>query len=279
MRELKGNIHSTESFGSADGPGVRFLIFLQGCSMRCKFCHNPDTWQIGPCGTSYTATTDELLRQAMCYRSYWGQNGGITVSGGEPLLQIDFLLDLFKKAKQAGIHTTLDTSGQPFTRTAPFFNKFQALMADTNLVLLDIKHTDDGKHRELTGHSNQNILDLARYLDEIQKPVWIRHVLIPGITDSEEDLTHLDAFIQSLGNVQRVEVLPYHTMGVFKWAVLNLDYPLEGVHPPTEAQIKRANELLHTNRYLSACSYVHIFDNRNALDSAGSANRQRLIIN
>ena len=165
---MKGYIHSTESFGSVDGPGVRFLIFVSGCPMRCQFCHNPDTWSMKT-GTQMSA--DELLDKAWKYRSYWGKSGGITVSGGEPLLQIDFLLELFKKAKEKGIHTTIDTSGAPFTREEPFFSKFEELMKYTDLLLLDIKHIDDEQHKILTGHTNQNILDLARYLSDINKPV------------------------------------------------------------------------------------------------------------
>ena len=178
-----GYVHSLESFGSVDGPGVRFVIFLAGCSMRCQFCHNPDTWKMSA-GTKYT--TEELLKKAVRYRAYWGEEGGITVTGGEPLLQIDFLLELFRKAKEQGIHTTIDTSGSPFTREEPFFGKLQELMKYTDLVMLDIKHINGEKHKALTGQENENILDFARYLDEIKKPVWIRHVLVPERTDDDE---------------------------------------------------------------------------------------------
>ena len=190
---LKGYVHSLESFGSVDGPGVRYIIFLTGCAMRCQFCHNPDTWDMKK-GTLYT--TDELLEKAMKYRSYWKNDGGITVSGGEPLLQIDFLTELFRKAKANGIHTTLDTSGNPFTREEPFFSKFNELMKYTDLVMLDIKHIDDEQHKILTGCTNKNILDLARYLSDIKKPVWIRHVLVPERSDYDEYLIKLDEFIQ-----------------------------------------------------------------------------------
>ena len=205
---VQGYVHSLESFGSVDGPGVRYVIFLAGCAMRCQFCHNPDTWNMQT-GTPYTA--DELLEKAMRYRSYWGENGGITVSGGEPLLQIDFLIELFRKAKEQGIHTTLDTSGNPFTREEPFFGKFQELMQYTDLFLLDIKQIDDEQHKILTGCTNQNILDLARYLSDEKKPVWIRHVLVPQRSDKDEYLDRLRAFLDTLQNVERVEVLPYHT--------------------------------------------------------------------
>lgn len=240
---LKGYVHSLESFGSVDGPGVRYIIFLTGCAMRCQFCHNPDTWDMKK-GTLYT--TDELLEKAMKYRSYWKNDGGITVSGGEPLLQIDFLTELFRKAKANGIHTTLDTSGNPFTREEPFFSKFNELMKCTDLVMLDIKHIDDEQHKILTGCTNKNILDLARYLSDIKKPVWIRHVLVPERSDYDEYLIKLDEFIQSLDNVQKVEVLPYHTLGAYKWDELGYEYKLKGIDPPSVERVENANKLLHT---------------------------------
>lgn len=240
---VQGYVHSLESFGSVDGPGVRYVIFLAGCAMRCQFCHNPDTWNMQT-GTPYT--TDALLEKAMRYRSYWGENGGITVSGGEPLLQIDFLIELFRKAKEQGIHTTLDTSGNPFTREEPFFGKFQELMKYTDLFLLDIKQIDDEQHKILTGCTNQNILDLARYLSDEKKPVWIRHVLVPQRSDNDEYLDRLRAFLDTLQNVERVEVLPYHTLGVYKWKELGLSYPLEGIDPPTKERIENAKEKLRT---------------------------------
>ena len=240
---LKGYVHSLESFGSVDGPGVRYIIFLTGCAMRCQFCHNPDTWDMKK-GTLYT--TDELLEKAMKYRSYWKNDGGITVSGGEPLLQIDFMTELFRKAKANGIHTTLDTSGNPFTREEPFFSKFNELMKYTDLVMLDIKHIDDEQHKILTGCTNKNILDLARYLSDIKKPVWIRHVLVPERSDYDEYLIKLDEFIQTLDNVQKVEVLPYHTLGAYKWDELGYEYKLKGIDPPSVERVENANKLLHT---------------------------------
>ena len=230
-----------ESFGSVDGPGIRFLIFLQGCPMRCQFCHNPDSWKTG---IGEERTADELLDQAERFRAYWGDNGGITVSGGEALLQIDFLLELFEKAKQRGIGTCLDTSAQLFTRKSPFFEKFERLMELTDTVLLDIKHIDDEEHRKLTRHSNANILDCARYLSEIDKPVWIRHVLIPGITDKDEYLVRLRDFLSTLHNIERIEVLPYHTLGVYKYEKLGIDYPLKDVQPPAAERVANANDIL-----------------------------------
>ena len=238
---MKGYIHSTESFGSVDGPGVRYVIFFSGCTMRCQFCHNPDTWRMAD---GELRSADELLNNALCYRTYWKNGGGITVSGGEPLLQIDFLLELFKKAKEAGVSTVIDTSGAPFSREEPFIGKFNELMKDTDLLLLDIKHIDSDQHRSLTGHSNENILDMARYLSDIGKPVWIRHVLVPQRSDKDEFLFRLKDFISTLKNVERIEVLPYHTLGEYKWKELGYSYPLAGIAPPTRERIENANEIL-----------------------------------
>lgn len=232
---MQGRIHSTDSFGSVDGPGVRFLIFTQGCAMRCRYCHNADTWSKDG-GTLMTA--DELLDKAERYRAYWGTEGGITVSGGEPLLQIDFLLELFEKAKARGINTCIDTAGQPFREAEPFFSKFQRLCELTDLFLADIKHIDPQEHLNLTGVKNDNILAMLRYLSEIGKPVWIRHVLVPGITDSDGYLRRTRAFIETLRNVQRIEVLPYHSMGAYKWDKLGLDYTLKDIQPPTAERIQ-----------------------------------------
>ena len=238
---LKGRVHSFESFGAVDGPGVRFLIFLQGCPMRCRYCHNPDSWKIGA-GEEYSA--EEILDRAERFRSYWGDRGGITVSGGEALLQIDFLIELFELARERGISTCLDTSAQPFSREGVFFDKFRRLMKVTDTVLLDIKHIDENEHRSLTGHTNRNILDCARYLDEIGKKVWIRHVLVPGITDDERWLIQLRDFLSTLSNVERIDVLPYHTMGIYKYHELGIKYSLEGVEPPSREHIDNANRIL-----------------------------------
>lgn len=236
-----GYIHSIETFGSVDGPGVRFIIFLKGCPMRCRFCHNPDTWSMNE---ARRMTADELLDRASRFRAYWGKEGGITVSGGEALLQIDFVTELFRKAHERGITTCLDTSAQPFTRREPWFSKFEELMRHTDTVLLDIKHIRDDAHRNLTGHTNRNILDCARYLSDIGKPVWIRHVLIPGITDDDTMLHELADFIGTLRNMDRVEVLPYHTLGVYKYEKLGLVYPLHGVPSPTQERVDNARKIL-----------------------------------
>lgn len=239
--EVKGYVHSLESFGSVDGPGVRYVIFLSGCAMRCQFCHNPDTWKMAE-GQVYTA--DELLKKALRYKSYWGEKGGITVSGGEPLLQIDFLTELFCKAKEAGVTTALDTSGNPYTVQEPWHSKWKKLMDHTDLVLLDLKQIDEEEHIKLTGYTNANILEMAKELSRIQKTVWIRHVLVPGGSDQDVYLHRLSDFIQTLSNVERVEVLPYHTLGRFKWEKLGLDYPLEGIDPPTKERVDHARRIL-----------------------------------
>ena len=245
-QEIKGKIHSVESFGSVDGPGVRYIVFLQGCHMRCKYCHNPDTW--AGCGENDGAklmTPQEVLKTAMRYKAYWKQTGGITVSGGEALLQIDFVTELFRLAKENGVNTCLDTSGNPFTMEEPFFGKFNELMKYTDLFMLDIKHIDDEEHKKLTGQTNKNILDMAQYLSKNGKKMWIRHVLVPGITTDERYLKQLREFIDTLKTVDRVEVLPYHTLGVFKWKELGIPYQLDGVEPPTEEQIECAKRILN----------------------------------
>ena len=189
-------------------------------------------------------TSNELLKRALRYKNYWKDSGGITVSGGEPLLHIDFLIDFFRRAKEYGVHTVIDTAGNPFTRDEPFFSKFNELMNYTDLFLLDIKEMDNERHSYITGFSNDNILDMAKYLSEIKKPVWIRHVLVPDGSDKDEYLHRLADFIHTLCNVERVEVLPYHTLGKFKWENLGLSYPLEGVNPPTQERIDNARKIL-----------------------------------
>ena len=241
MSEIKGRIHSVESFGSADGPGVRYIVFLKGCNMRCQYCHNPDTWAKDG---GELMTPEEVLKKALRYKTYWKEKGGITVSGGEALLQIDFVTELFRLAKEKGVNTCLDTSGNPFSLEEPFKSKFDKLMKYTDLFMLDIKHMDDAAHRKLTGQTNQNILEMAAYLSDHGKAMWIRHVLVPGITTEEDELHRLRSFLDTLKTVERVEVLPYHTLGVFKWKELGIPYQLEDVDPPTKEQIDRAKEIL-----------------------------------
>lgn len=237
-----GHIHSTESFGAADGPGVRFIVFMQGCHMRCRYCHNPDTWKMDG-GDEVTA--DEILKRALRFKPYWGKDGGITISGGEPLLQIDFVIELFKKAKELGINTCIDTAGNPFTKEDPFFSKFEELMKYTDLLLLDLKEINPTRHKDLTGFDNSNIIEMAKYLSEINKPVWIRHVLVPEHSDFDEDLDALGDFIDTLSNVDRVEILPYHTLGKFKWENLGIPYSLESISPPSAERIENAKQRIH----------------------------------
>ena len=241
----KGYIHTLESFGLVDGPGVRFVVFLKGCRMRCQYCHNPDTWT----GEGTLRTAKELYEHVRKYRPYWKNNGGITVSGGEPLLQMDFVTEFFSLAKKEGVHTAIDTAGEPFFTDPDYLHRFDKLMFVTDLVILDLKMMDEEAHRKLTGVGNQNILEMARYLSANGKDLWIRHVLVPGLTDSKEDLTQMHQFISELKTVRKVEVLPYHTLGTIKWKELHLEYPLKDVPVPSDEEVRQAEELLHTKEF------------------------------
>lgn len=244
---MQGYVHQLESFGCADGPGSRFIIFFSGCPMRCKFCHNPDTWDMKKGGTLWSA--EDLLKEALSCRAYWGKKGGITVSGGEPLAQIDFLLELFTLAKEKNVNTCIDTSGAPFTREGKWFETFKKLMDVTDLLLMDIKHINEDEHVKLTGHTGKNIKDMFYYLDEIKKPIWIRHVLTPEITDNDEYLTETRDFIRTLHNVQRVEILPYHGLGAIKYKDLGIDYVLKDTQSPSEERVKNAQKILECDKY------------------------------
>ena len=250
---MKGLIHSTESFGSVDGPGIRYIIFTQGCDMRCRYCHNPDSWgkHEGDNPTAQLMEVDELLRKAERFRSYWGETmpngrtlGGITVSGGEPLLQIDFLTELFEEAHRRGISTCLDTAGQPFVSTGEWREKFNRLLDSTDTVMLDIKHFDLEAHRRLTGQPNDNIKECAKAIEAKGVDMWIRHVLVPGWTDSDDNLTAIRHFIDSLSNVRKVEVLPYHDMAKFKYEKLGIPYTIADVPIPTAEQVAHAESIL-----------------------------------
>lgn len=243
---MQGYIHQLESFGSVDGPGVRFIIFFSGCPLRCKYCHNPDTWDMTK-GKLYNA--DELLNEALSCRAYWGAKGGITVSGGEPLMQLDFLLELFTKAKEKGVNTCIDTAGGPFTKEGDWFEKFKKLMEVTDILLMDIKHIDEEEHIKLTGRTGKNIIEMFRYLDEIKKPIWIRHVLVPGITDNDEYLLRTRDFIRTLSNVQRVEILPYHGLGAMKYKDLGIDYVLKDTESPSAERVANAKKILECEKY------------------------------
>lgn len=227
--------------GTVDGPGIRFVVFMQGCPMRCQYCHNPDTWEIGK---GQQKTVKEIIDKYNRYRAYL-KDGGITVTGGEPLLQIDFVIELFEEAGRQGIHTCLDTSGVGFSRkNKDMLEKIDRLLKVTNLVMLDIKHMDEEGHRKLTGHSNENILDFARYLQEKQVDIWIRHVVVPNITYNTEELLELGRFIGTLDNVKAIDILPYHTMGKEKYKKLGMSYPLGDTPALTKEQAVKARQVV-----------------------------------
>ena len=233
---MEGRIHSFESLGAVDGPGVRFVVFMQGCSLKCKYCQNRDTWNLKG-GTTYSS--DEIVEKILRYKNYIMPNGGVTISGGEPLLQAKFLIELFTKLKKYNIHTCIDTSG-----SVVLTDEIKELINLADLFLLDIKCINDEKAINLTGVSNKKELEFARYLSNINKTMWIRQVLVPGYTDDEQDLIKLKEFISTLKSVERVEVLPYHDLGKFKWEQLGEVYPLEKVRTANNDDVKRAKEIL-----------------------------------
>jgi len=240
MDNIIGRVHSFESFSTLDGPGVRYVIFLQGCPLRCKYCHNRDTRDVN-LGDVYTV--DEVVEKVLNYKEYIAENGGVTISGGEPLIQLDFVIEIFKKLKKHGIHTALDTAG--FVD----IDKIKDLLDYTDLVILDLKQMDNDCHKELIGVSNEKILKFAKYLSDMNVPMWIRHVLVPGHTDDEQHLAKLKEFIQTLKSVEKVEVLGYHWLGKEKWDLLGEQHPLEGVREASEQDVKRAEEILEIYKY------------------------------
>lgn len=230
-------VHSMDTFGTVDGPGIRFVLFLQGCSLKCKYCQNRDTWDISD-GEYHSL--EDILNKILRYKNYiTPAGGGVTVSGGEPLLQAKFLIELFKKLKENNIHTCIDTSGMVYLS-----DDIKEVLSLTDLVLLDIKHIDPEKCKELVGVSNKLGLEFARYLSDNSIPMWIRQVLVPGYTDDEEDLLKLKDFIASLKTVEKVELLPYHTLGKHKWTDMGLKYELEDVRQANDDDVKRAKEIL-----------------------------------
>ncbi len=239
--KIVGNVHSIETFGAFDGPGIRYVLFLQGCPLRCKFCHNRDTW-----GTQENRlmTTDEVITDFKKYRAFY-KGGGITVSGGEATLQMEFLTELFKKCKELGIHTCLDTAAGTYSikRQA----EFEELLKYTDLVLLDIKHIDNEKHKWLVGAPNTNILEFAEYLNELKKPTILRHVLLPGINSQDEYLIKLREFIDHLDNMVGIDILPYHKKGILKWEKLGIPYELGDVEEPSKELVRHAEEVLKNN--------------------------------
>lgn len=237
MSEILGKIHSIETCGTVDGPGIRFVVFTQGCPLRCKYCHNPDSWSYD---TDNLVSVDEILKQYDGVKEFCA--GGITVTGGEPLVQIDFVTELFRKAQEKNIHTALDTSGLLFDRKNT--SKIDNLLKNTSLVLLDIKHINDNEHIKLTQHSNKNILDFAKYLSEKNIPTWIRHVVVPNITYVEEYLKELGTFLAQLKNIKALDVLPYHDMAVPKYENLKMEYPLKNVPPLTKEEAINARNII-----------------------------------
>ena len=234
---MKGYVHSIETFGALDGPGIRYVVFLQGCPMRCLYCHNPDTWAIGK---GREVDPEELIEEYEKNKMFY-RGGGITVTGGEPLLQIDFLIELFSLAKQKGIHTCIDTSGITYSADArDSVKKIDSLMDYVDVVMLDIKHIDPTKHRAITMHDNEGILAFARYLAKRDIPVWIRHVIVKGYTDEADDLRALGRFIGGMKNVKVLDVLPYHTMGESKYRELGIRYPLEGMPALDSSEAEKA---------------------------------------
>lgn len=229
-------IHSIDTFGTVDGPGVRFIVFMQGCHLQCKYCHNRDTWDIN---SGEYISLDDLLKNIEKYKPYITPNGGVTVSGGEPLLQPHFLISLFKELKNRKIHTAIDTSGM-----VELTDTIKELLSLTDLVLLDIKHIDSKKCKDLVGFENTRELKFAKYLSDNNIPIWIRQVLVPGYTDDENDLLKLKDFIKSLKSVERVEILPYHNLGEYKWKELNLEYALKDVRQANIDDVNRAKKIL-----------------------------------
>ena len=242
---MTGYVHSIETFGTVDGPGVRFVVFLQGCPMRCLYCHNPDTWAVGA-GKPYEA--EALLARMTRNRPFY-ETGGITATGGEPLLQLDFLTELFEAAKREGIHTCLDTSGATYRMDDEAYgDKIDRLLDATDLVMLDLKHADPRRHRVLTGHGNERILAFAEHLRRRGIPMRVRHVLAPGYTDAEADLMALGKLLSRFDNLTEVEVLPYHVLGRAKYENLGLDYPMGDAPQLTERDAAHAKAIIEGAR-------------------------------
>ena len=231
---MKGYFHSFESFGTKDGPGIRFVFFMQGCPLRCLYCHNPDTWNMNDKTVEMTA--EEAFEEVKKVKNFI-KSGGVTVSGGEPMLQVDFILELFKLCKQEGIHTAIDTSGYLLN------DKIKEVLNYTDLVLLDIKHINPAKYQELTARPLEPTLKFMEYLNEIQKPVWVRYVLVPQFSDDEQDLNDWAQYVSQFKIVERVDILPFHQMGIHKWEQIGKDYKLKDIKPPTNEEVKKAEDI------------------------------------
>lgn len=238
---MNGYVHSIESFGSVDGPGIRFVLFLQGCALRCLYCHNPDSWKMRE-GKSRSVT--EIMAEVIKYKEFLQvSGGGITVSGGDPLLQIPFVTELFKECKKQGIHTNLDTSGD-IILSDHHREQLDQLLSVTDMIMLDIKVFDSERHQQLTGKTNEHILEFGRFVSKANIPIWIRHVLVPGVTGDDEDLEKIANYIRSLKTVEKIEVLPYHSLGAYKWEQLGYEYRLKDIQPPDAETVSRAEKIL-----------------------------------
>lgn len=232
----EGYIHSTESMGTVDGPGIRFVVFNQGCPLRCQYCHNPDTWKLKD---GKKTTSEKLIKKINKIKPYIKRSGGgLTISGGEPTLQLEFTLDLLQKAKANGIHTAVDTAGYLAEE------KFKKLLPYIDLVLLDLKALDDSIHQSLTGVSNNKTLKILDLLEKEKKSYWIRHVIVPGITDDLESIKKLAQYLKDKKYLKKIELLPYHELGKHKWENLGLEYKLAAVKPPTEKKMAELNAVL-----------------------------------
>lgn len=241
---MKGYIHSIETTGTVDGPGLRYVVFLQGCPLRCMYCHNPDTWTIGDETNSKVMEATDIIKDYQRYKNFL-KSGGLTVTGGEPLMQIDFVIELFTLAKKENIHTCLDTSGITFNENSDtILEKFNTLLSVTDLIMLDLKHIDNEEHIKLTKHSNNNVINFLNYLQEHNKDTWIRHVVVPGITLNDKYLYELGYFLGKYSIIKALDILPYHNMAIEKYKELDLFYPLIDTPIPTSEEMKYAKSLI-----------------------------------
>lgn len=239
MEPLTGKIHSIETCGTVDGPGIRVAVFLQGCPLRCQYCHNPDTWRLDE-GKSYTV--EEVVKEIIKYKSYMRfSGGGVTLTGGEPLMQPEFVKAVFEACREQGIHTALDTSG------ALFCDKSKEVLKETDLVLLDIKSFSPEKYQKVTGGKLAPTLKLLEYTKEKKIPVWVRYVLVPGLTDDLENIKAMANYLKNYSNVEKVEILPFHKMGEYKWKKRAESYALKEVKEPEEALVKKVKDLFINN--------------------------------
>lgn len=235
---ITGRIHSWESMGLVDGPGIRTVVFLQGCRLRCRYCHNPDTWELSG---GEEETPEFVVKRLKRFMPYYGENGGVTFSGGEPLLQPEFLLKTLKLCKEAGIHTCLDTAGVGY-------GEYEEILRYTDLILFDIKHFKGDRYRDITGQPMDDAMRFLKTAQDMEIPLWIRHVVVPGLTDGDDHLRELAEYIRTLRFVERVELLPYHVLGVSKYHTLGIPYSLEGVPPMQPEKLKKWQELMNPQR-------------------------------